>query len=156
MDVAFAADRRGVAQPGRDLFDSGPKIALSLGSAVEAFKFGESHCRENRPCPRAEIFRGDIPSRNFLEVFINVGRCDVPTISFFIDVLEEFLARELLASPDDLRDAAIPHAQRPLLAALAGEPKPNLVSVDSDVAILQRRKTVGVVLPCRVVVSYAD
>ena len=45
MDVAFAADRRRVAEPRRDLLDSSSKIALGLGGAVKTFKFIESYCR---------------------------------------------------------------------------------------------------------------
>jgi hypothetical protein len=39
MDVAFAADGRCVAEPGRNLFDGGSKIALGLRGAIEALQF---------------------------------------------------------------------------------------------------------------------
>src|SRR5215471_14505050 len=107
MDVAFAADGRRVAELCRDLFDGGAKIALGLSGAVEALKFIESHRRENRPGPSTEIFRGDV------------------------------LARKLLARLDDFCDAPVAHAQRPLLAAFAGEAEPNLVSADGDMPVLE-------------------
>jgi len=93
MDVAFAADRRRVAEPSGDAFNSSAKIAFGLGGAVEALKFTESYCRQNRACPGAEVFRGNILSGDFPQVVVDVGRCDVPAISLLVDILDELLAR---------------------------------------------------------------
>ena len=45
MHVAFAADGRCVAEPGRGLLDSRAEVALGLSRTVEALKLIESHCR---------------------------------------------------------------------------------------------------------------
>ena len=57
MDVALATNGRSIAQPRGDFFDRVAKIALRLRGAVEAFKLGEGHRRQNRSRPGAEILR---------------------------------------------------------------------------------------------------
>ena len=96
-------------------------IALGLSGAVEALKLIERHRRENRSRPGAEILGGDVLAGDFPEIVVHVGRCDVLAIAVFVDVLEQFLAGQILARFYDLGDAPVPDPQRPLLAALAGK-----------------------------------
>jgi hypothetical protein len=108
MDVAFAADGRRVTEPCRDLFDRGAQVALGLGGAVKTLQFAERRGRQNRSRPGAEVFRGDVLAGDFSELIVHVSRCDVPAISFFVDILNEFLARKLLAGLDDRPRCTLP------------------------------------------------
>jgi hypothetical protein len=69
------------------------------------------------------------------------------------DILDKFLARELLAGLDDLCDASVAHPQRP---ALAGETEAYLVSVDGNMPVLEGSQAIAVVLLRVVVVPQAD
>ena len=73
MNVAFAADGRCVAEPRGDLFDGGAKVAFGLCCAVKILQFIQSHCRENRPRPSAEVFRADIFAGDFPEIAVHVS-----------------------------------------------------------------------------------
>ena len=89
-------------------------------------------------------------------MIVDIGRIDGARLPFFVEVLEQLLARQLLAGPDDARDAAITDLQPPRLAGLALELEPQCDSLDSDVAAEQRRQAIAAVLPRIVVVADAD
>jgi hypothetical protein len=72
------------------------------------------------------------------------------------EVTSRSLPSSFLTGADDLRDAPVPDAQRPLLAALAGEAEANVRPVDLDVAVLERGQAVAPVLLRIVVVADPD
>ena len=154
MYVAFAADCRGIAEARGDVFDRGAEIALRLGGASKLL----SSLTPSRPArcpPMSGIFRGDVRPVICLSI-VDVGRGDVLRLSFFVHVLDEFLAGKVLTRLDDLCNPSIVHTERPLLAAFASKSEPNLVSIDSDMPVFQCRQTKAVVLPCIVVIADPD
>src|SRR5262249_3835358 len=156
MHVAFAADSRRIAELARYLFNRGAKVALRLRGAVEAFKLIKGHRRKDSSRPGAEVLCRNILAGDFLEIVVHVSRRDILAIAPFVDVLKQFLSGQLLARFYNLGDAPVPDAQRPLLAALAGEAETHFVSVDGDVPVLKSGQAVAVVLLRRVVVADAD
>src|SRR6476659_2117026 len=110
MDVAFATDGRGVAKPCGYLLDGIADVALGAGLAVEFLKFLQGHRGEHGAVPGAEILGGDILAADLAQVSIDVRRRDVAILSLIVDILEELLAGQILARPDDLGDAPVTHA----------------------------------------------
>jgi hypothetical protein len=68
---------------------------------------------------------------DFAKVFIDVLRTDVADLTFFVDELEQFLARQLVASSDDAGETAIVYIDFMLPATLAAEFKAKLPYVTS-------------------------
>ena len=106
MNVAFAADRRRVAKPARYVLDSGAKIAFAC-AALSKISTRSAPSRPERCPPRSEILRRDVLAGDFLEIGVHVARRDILAISRLVDILEQLLPGQLLARPNDLRDAAI-------------------------------------------------
>ena len=94
MDVALAADGGRIAEAGRDLLDRVLQVPFGGGLGVELLELAERHRREHRPCPGAEVFSGNVASRDFLQVGVHVGRGDLLTFAILIQILKEMLARQ--------------------------------------------------------------
>lgn len=62
-----------------------------------------------------------------------------------LEVVQQLLPGQLLTRLDDLGNATVLDAQRPLLATLAGDAEANLIPIDSDVASLERCQAIAVV-----------
>jgi hypothetical protein len=89
------------------LFDCTAQIALGLCGVVEALNFAQGYGCQHRSCPGSEILCRDIFSGDCLEILVHVARRDVLAIALFIDVLKQFLSRELLTGPDNPGDAPV-------------------------------------------------
>ena len=77
-------------------------------------------------------------------------------LAVVVDVLEELLAGQVLAAPDDRRQPAVAQADLVLLAGLAAEPEPDRGPVDRGVAVLERRQAERPVEPRVLVVADPD
>jgi hypothetical protein len=106
--------------------------------------------------PCAEVLGGDILPGDLLKVFIDVGGRNVLQVSLIVDILKEFLTRQLLAGLYDFGDSPIFYGHRPFLSAFAGELKPELGTVDGNVPISQRRQAIAVILPGVIIIANAD
>ena len=156
MHVAFSANRRCVAEAGRDACDGGAHIPFRMRRTVEALDLPQRQRRQDGSRPGAKILGGDVLSGDLPEIRVHIGRGDILLRAVVIDILQELLAGQLLAGLDDLGDAAVLDRERPLLAALADETEADLRSVDRHVAVLERREPVTLVLLGVVIVSNAN
>src|SRR5262249_60101112 len=146
VDVAFAANGRGIAETAGHARDRRAQVSLCLRDAGAALELLERERGHDGPRPGPEILGGDVLAGDLLQVGAHVARGDVLQLAVLIEVLEQLLAGQFLAGADDLGDTAIRYGERPLLAALADESEADLRPVDGDVAALQRGQAVAAVL----------
>ncbi len=156
MDVGLAADRRGVAEPLRHALDRLDDVLLRLGVGVERLELLQGQRAEDRAGPGAEVLGGEVLPGDLPEVLVDIARVDRPMLPVVVEVLEEFVAGDLLAAPDDPREAPVLDADLPLLAALAAELEAQLGVLDGDVVVAHRRQAERVVLPGVLLVADAD
>lgn len=121
MDVAFSANRTGVAQHSRHGFDGYPDILLRLGQAFATLELLQGLSGVHGACPCAKILRGEILSADLLEVLIHRVRIDAPSLASVVEVLEQFLAGQVLAASNDRGDPGVRDLHFVLFSALAAE-----------------------------------
>ena len=156
VDVALPADRRGVAEPRRHRGDRSPQTLVCFCGAAEAFQVLERNSSEHRAGPGPEILGGDVTSGDFAQIVVDVTRGHVLNRAAFIAILQQLLARQILAGADDFGDPAVLDLCRPFLAALADEMKAHFGAVDLDMAVLQRGQAIASVLFGVIVVTDPD
>jgi hypothetical protein len=123
MDVAFPADGHGIAETLRDRFDGLHKVLFGLRLGVESLEFPQRHRRENGAGPGPKIFGGKILPRDLAQIIIHIPGLHVLVLAFFIAVLEQFLAGQVLAAPDNFREAPIANIHGVRFAGFAAEMK---------------------------------
>ena len=116
----------------------------------------QRHGGKYRAGPRPKVLRRNVIAGDFFEVGVDVAGGHVLRLAILIEVLQQLLAGQFLAGPDDLGDPSISHAEEPLLAALARKPEAHLVSIDCDMPVLQGRQAITVVLLGVVVIADSD
>jgi hypothetical protein len=80
---------------------------------------------EDRAEPGSEVLRAQVVRAGGLtEVVVHVLGRDSALLPVLVEVLEEALARQLAAAPDDGRQAAIDQGRLLGAAALAAKPEP--------------------------------
>src|SRR2546430_11087986 len=85
------------------------------------------------------------------------GESDRPlALAILVEILNQPLARQILAGLDDLGDATVLDLEPPRLAALALELEAQLSSVHLDVRVAQSCETVAFVLLGIIVVADSD
>ena len=77
-------------------------------------------------------------------------------VAVVIDVLEQLLARQLLAAPDHRREPAVAQTDLVRLPGLAAEPEPDGGALDAGVAVAQGRQAERAVQPRVLVVADPD
>ena len=107
----------------------------------------EDSGRENGPQPGAKVLGREGAARRLPQVLVDVGRVDRLTLARLVAVLEELLARKVLAPPDDLGDAMVRDLHTVALAALAAELEAELRPLHGHVTVPQRGEPEGSVLP---------
>ncbi len=156
MHVARAAHRRRVPEAFRDLLDGADDRLLAPRLVVDLEELGERQRRGDRPGPGPEVLRGERLAADLAQVLVDVVGGDVAPRAIGVDVLEQLLAGELLDLSHQRREAAIPHVDLVLLAALAAEGEADLGAGDLDVAVPHRRQAVAAVLARVLVVPDTD
>ena len=100
----------------------------------------EGAVREQRARPGPEVLRREVATGDLAQVVIDVVGRDVADDPIVVDVLEELLPGQLLASPDDCRETPVPQADLVHDPGLAPEPEPDLRTADRRVAGAQGRQ----------------
>ena len=96
-------------------------LGLSLGGLVLGAVAPE---REDRRRPGPEVLGRDVvAARGLAQVLVDVLGADGSGLAVVVDVLEEVLAGQLLAAPDDRREASVDQLALLGAAALAPEPE---------------------------------
>src|ERR1700761_8009942 len=116
MNVALAADRRRVAELLCDLLDGGDDVALRLGLAIVFLELRQSERRQDRPGPGPEILGREILSGDAADVGVDIAGIDGVRSPIVIQVLKEFVTRNVRAALRDRGDALVLDPQFPLLA----------------------------------------
>ena len=88
VDVAFAADGRGVAEAAGDGLDGFDDVALGFGGRGEGFKGAEEVVGEDGAGPCAEVFGCEIFTCYFAQIIIHILRGHVPDLAVVFDILE--------------------------------------------------------------------
>src|SRR5688500_16069610 len=118
MDVRAAAYGRGVVETVRGGLDRLDEVPLRLAVGRRVLQRAEGPIRQDRAGPRPEVLRGHV-GRDLTEVLIHVVGGDVDDPAVVVDILEELLAGQIAAAPDDRCQATVAQADLDLLARLA-------------------------------------
>jgi hypothetical protein len=156
VHIAFAADGGCIAEPHRNGLDRTPHIHLCLGLIGGRLDGTESHCRQHRPCPGAEILGRDVRAGDVPQIIVDIGRADRSHDLIVVDILKEVLPGEILDRADDAGDAPIPHAQAPSLPALTVEVETQLGALHLQVTRAQGGEAIAGVVLCVFAVADAD
>ena len=143
MDVALTTDRREYSPSARPRARWDPNVLLNRRLRESKFAYAERQRREQGACPGAEVFGSDIAAGDLAQVGIDVGRGHVLALAILVGILEQLLARQVLAGLDDLGDAPVLDLEPPGLAAFALEDESQFRAVDGDVGVLQSRQPVA-------------
>ena len=138
MDVAPTGDRGRVPEaPGRQPhgFDDVAARVLLTGAGTEG---PERPIGEHGPGPGPEILGRHVGAGDLAQVVVDVIGADVVGLAIRVEVLEELLPRQVLASPHDRREAPVPQADLMLLPGLAPEPEPDRGTAHRGVTRPQR------------------
>jgi len=138
VDVAPAGDRRRITESYGRLPDRLDDDASRRPVALARLEGAQCPVRQDRPFPGPEVLRGERPARGLADVLIHVVGPDVMHLAVVPDVLEQLLAGELLAAPDDGRQPPVAQADLVLLPRLPAEPEPDRASVHPRVTVAQR------------------
>jgi hypothetical protein len=156
VHVALAGDRGRVAELARGTLDRPRDVALGLPRRLEGGDLLQRERGQHRARPRAEVLRGELLARDLLQVGVDVGGVDRLSHAVLGDVLEQLVARQLLAAANDACQPLIANADLVLLAALAREAKPQLRAVDVHVPRAHGREPERAVGPRILLVADTD
>ena len=147
MNVAFAADRGSVSQLSRDALDDRSEAALGWRRAGGIRELPQFGCGQNGSRPGAKILGADVSPRRLPEIAVHVGRADAADVSARIEILEQRLTRQLLASFDDFRQSRGIQIEIAGHAAFGAKMKMDRLSPHVRMPILHRRQAKGMILP---------
>ena len=128
MDVAPTGDRGRVAKPVGGLphgLDDGAPGGGRLGGTLGV---PERAVGEDRAGPCPEVLRAHVGPRDPAQVVVHVVGPDVVRQAVRTDVLEELLARQVLAATDQRGQTPVTQADLGLAAGLAAEPEADRAS----------------------------
>ena len=156
MDVARTADAHGVAELVGDDLDGGPEASRRQPVGVRPLYREEGGRGEQRGRPGPEVLGGDVDLGDAPQVVVHIVRADGTGVPVVVDVLEQELTGQLLASAHDPREAAIAERDAVLTPALPSEREVHGVAVELGVAAPHRREPVRTVLLGVFLVADAD
>ncbi|MNL23831.1 hypothetical protein D3C87_1452360 [compost metagenome] len=136
MDVALAADRRGVAQLPGDVLDHLHHMALGVRLRLP-LQLTQYRQRQDAASPGAVILGGEVGAGQGLQVGVDVGGADVMPLAVFIQILKQVLPGDFLAALDDPRQAPVFHGDLMFNAAFAAELEQDRTAIDLDVTAAQ-------------------
>ena len=153
VDIRLAADRHRVAQARghlRDHLRRGAALALARARGARELE------RQHAAVPGAEVLGRHARAGDPAQVVVDVGGRHPADLAVLVGVLEQFLARQGLATAHDAGHAAV--GQRDLVAhaALALERQPHLGVVHARVTRAQRRQAVRAIAARVRLVADAD
>src|SRR6187551_1506608 len=119
MNIAFPANRFGIAQLLGDAFDGPNYIAFALGIRRSGFECLQCSRSQHRPGPGAEILGAEFFAGNLPDVLVNIAGIYSTPLAIIIDVLKQLVARQILATLDDPGQAPVTDIESMLDAALA-------------------------------------
>ena len=108
VDVAASRDGGRVAQDVGRLADRLDDVLARLALGLARLERQQRTVREHGPGPRPEVLRRDVSARDLAQVRVDVLGADVADLAVLVDVLEQLLAGQLLAAPDDARQPPVP------------------------------------------------
>ncbi len=138
MDIALTANAGCIAQSGGDRFHHTDDRSFGMRRRSAGIFELERLRGEQRGGPGAKIFRSEVFSGDFVQVFIDVGRTDRLAPAFVVEVLKQVLAGQVLAFPDNVRQARICQIDLMLFSALTAESKANRRAMNVGMAIPKR------------------
>src|SRR2546428_6620366 len=121
MHVAFTTDSGGTTEILGGGFDGLHDVLFGLCRGFELAKLLECANGKNGTSPGAEVLGSEILSTDLTYVVVHVGSVNRTVLSFFVEVLEEFMARDILATLDDSGELAISDIDFVFLAAFAAK-----------------------------------
>ena len=98
VDVAAAGDRRRVAEPIGGDPDGLDDVAAGRPVVVAGVDRAQRPVRQNRSGPGPEVLGRHVGPGGFAEILVHVVGGDVVRLALVVDVLEELLAGQVLAS----------------------------------------------------------
>src|SRR2546423_3074316 len=144
VDVAVAADRRGVAQVFGDAADCGGDPFLRQPLVLAAADLGELGRGQKRPAPRAEVFGGELRRGRGLDVVVHVAREDCADAPVLAVVLEELGAADGLDVAYERGEFFVNEYESLADVVLARELEDEATAaLDFEVAIPERRHAVS-------------
>ncbi|VWC30193.1 hypothetical protein BPS26883_06363 [Burkholderia pseudomultivorans] len=145
MDVAAPAHGRRVVQHvGHRAHGLDDLLARFRDTAVR--RAAQQRERLHAAGPGPVVLRGEFRAGDLAQIVVHVRRADRVAFAVVVDVLEQFVPRQLGAAPHDSRDARIVDRHVVLDAALADEAQPHLPRFDLQMPLAQRRQPVRLVL----------
>ena len=91
MDVALAANSRGVAQLAGDFLDDRHHVFLCRGFRLP-FQFPQQGQGQGTAGPSAVVLGGELGAGQFLQVAVDIAGGDAVALAVFVQVLEQLLA----------------------------------------------------------------
>src|SRR4051794_5500818 len=140
MDVRPTGDRRRVAEVERSFLDRSDDVPHRGARILGSTSRPQRSVREDGPGPRPEVLGCDVRPRDLAEVLVDVLRPDVMDLPVPADVREQLLTRQLLASPDDRRQPAVPEPDFVPLTRLPTKSEADRRALDAHVAAAKRRQ----------------
>src|SRR6185295_351413 len=156
VNVVFAANRSRISQALRNGIDCTIDVALCFALRGRRTHLAQFHASQHCPAPGTEVFRRDIATAYFTQISVHVVRRDRFPFSGADEVLEQFLARQILAALHDARDTPVGNGNRMLHAAFSPETETQFRSVDLHMLHTQSCQSVGTVFARVFVVAHAD
>ena len=123
MHITFPAYRWRIAKMFGSDFDSLCDILFRLRLRLRLTQFFKGFRCENGTRPGAKIFGGKVLPRHLLQVVIDVTGLDSAPLSIVINVLKEFVTRQILTTPNNVRQSPVAHGNGVLLATFAAKMK---------------------------------
>jgi hypothetical protein len=140
MDVALPTNRRRVAELVGRLPDRRDDRAPRTRTGRDRTGASKGPIGEDGPCPRPKVLGRNVGPGRLAEVVIDVLRPDIANLAVLIDVLEQLLTGQLLATPHDRGQPAISKADLVDLATFRSESKAEPMAVGASMAIPERRQ----------------
>jgi hypothetical protein len=151
MDIGLAADRGGVAERFGDRLNDGldadPRVLALLEQLVQ---------RDRARAPGAEMLGGEVAARRRADVIVDVARADRLRLAVAVDVLEQHLARQLLAAADDALEVGSGDRRFMDDAVLADETHQQFVALAAKVPAPERGRAEALVVARIFLVADAD
>ncbi len=101
MHITLAADGRSIPELFGDRLDGLHNIFLRLRLGLECIAFLQRDACQNCSGPGTKIFSGKLLAADFAEIVIDIRRVDGMGLPIVADILEQFIAGQVLASPDN-------------------------------------------------------
>jgi hypothetical protein len=141
MHVALAADGHGIAEASGHPLHRAQDVLLRFLLRASVTQLAQRQGREHGARPGAEVFRGERLPRHLAQVVVHVARGHRALPALPVDVLEQLLARQVLAPLHDPAQTPVLDADLVHLAALPAEAELHRPARDLGVAVAEGGET---------------